>query len=85
MRLINFGIFTSDISVEVFSMVLGGDFSIANIYGPYEDRVAYWKEFLAHELFRSKEVITRGDLSLTIKVEITRSVTREYYLAIFSK
>jgi hypothetical protein len=46
MRLIKSTIFDSRIGVELFSLELGEFFSIANIYGPYEDKVAYWEELI---------------------------------------
>lgn len=65
--LIKFVIFDTSIGAEIFTMKMGESFFYSQNYGPYEDKVAYYEEFIVHYLLKNNEVIQGGDLNFTTK------------------
>jgi hypothetical protein len=52
--------------VEVLIVDLGQNFTILNIYGPYQDRVPYWESLVPRYFFLRDNVIIGGDLNFSL-------------------
>jgi hypothetical protein len=47
----------------MFSLDLGKEITLLNVYGPYVDRVEYWDKFFHMEWLQSGLVVVGGDLN----------------------
>ena len=52
--------------MEIFSVKLGMDLRVINVYGPCQDRVSFWNDFFSKELLKNKNLIIGGDLNFSL-------------------
>jgi len=58
--------FDSGLGVQLFSVEFGKLLTVLNIYGPYNNREAFWIDLLGKEFIQNNWVVLGGDLNLTL-------------------
>ena len=66
--LMNSYVLFSSLCVELYSQYLGNTFHILNMYGPYEEREAFWDDLLSKSWLEMDKFILVGDLNFTLNV-----------------
>jgi hypothetical protein len=84
LRLISYAFLVSGIGVELHSIDFGKDFSIVNVYGPYEEIILSLEDLLDQNFLIANKVMLGGDLNFTFKrPEFSVNASRRYPLADF--
>ena len=66
--LMNSYVVISSLCVELYSQYLRNTLHILNVYGPYEEREAFWDDLLLKSWLEMDKFILVGDLNFTLNV-----------------